>query len=78
MYNRIAHKLVTPPGAMPMWEYQLNPLDCGGENESHRRGEYCDFFFSVGVYIPHADFPVVLDRLRLRRRQSSAAKGESD
>jgi len=71
MYNRIAHDLITPPAATPMREYQLNPLDCGGNDESHRKDRDCAFIFSVGVYIPHADLPIVLDRLRRHRRLMS-------
>ncbi len=65
MYNRITQELLTSPSATPNWVYQLNPLDCGGDDENdHRSNRGCDIIFSVGVYIPHADLPVVLDRLR--------------
>jgi hypothetical protein len=77
MYNRIANDLVTPPGATSTWEYQLNPLDCGGGGEDRHHGESCDFIFSVGVYFPHADMPIVLDRLRRRRLQTYATMCES-
>ena len=63
LYNRITHDLITSTSATPMWEYQLNPLDCGGDEEGRRQDRDCDFIFTVGVYIPHADLPVVLDRL---------------
>jgi hypothetical protein len=72
MYNRIAHAR-NGPSATPPWEYRLNPLDCGGDGTDDRRpGRKCDFLFTVGVYIPHADLPAVRDRLERHNRRHAA------
>ena len=70
MYNRIAHELVAPAPATASWEYQLNPLDCGEDRGARPHAACaCDFVFTAGVYIPHADLTAVLDRLRRHRRR---------
>ena len=54
---------------MPGWDYQLNPLDCGGGGDDDRPGRPCDFASSVGVYIPQADLPAVQARLERHNRR---------
>ena len=73
LFNRVAHEW-SGDTSVPSWEYQLNPLEFGGCGGDDRPGRPCAFAFTVGVYIPHADLPVVQERLeRYNRRMAAAA-----
>lgn len=59
LYNRINHELTGEMSA-PAWEYQLNPLDL---NQCNSYQGATEIDFTVGVYFPISDIPVILDRL---------------
>ena len=59
LYNRINYQLTGEMSA-PEWEYQLNPMDL---NECDFYQGATDIEFSIGVYFPVSDTPVILERL---------------
>lgn len=59
LYNRINYQLTGEMSA-PLWEYQLNPMDI---NECDSYEGATDIEFTVGVYFPTSDIPMILDRL---------------
>ena len=61
LYNRINLQL-TGEISSPTWEYQVNLLDI--DEEGRKAGGVVDFFASIGVYFPHEDLPVILQRLQ--------------
>jgi hypothetical protein len=48
LYNRISGRLVSPKNSLPIWEYQLNLLDCAVDgDDNHVVGTRSAFLSSV-------------------------------
>lgn len=74
LYNRIVQER-WGESEIPWWQYQLNPLDCGGypgddiHPPDNFPGRPCAIVFTVALSIPHADLPEVLARLEQHNRR---------
>lgn len=77
LYNRISNQLNGPLSARS-WEYQLN-LDDGGLSLD-RAISFTgppDFYATVGVYFPHGDLPILLDRMKANNEWCNSPQGPS-
>ena len=76
LYNRITHGGCR--GVAKCWEYEVSIFDDGYDWDSDSREEGAEIGFRVLIYLPAADVPILVKRLRrLRERRERDAKTQS-
>jgi len=63
LYNRVNRQLAGNQ-SLPSWEFLVNFLDLCEDTEEQCDFGIVDFELTIGVYFPHADIPVLLERLK--------------